>query len=52
MSLTCGMWPVASLNFIMMIVMRHNNKLFKMYEFDMQHVASGKQQVYYVVLAY
>ena len=46
---TFGMRQVAGGKFIMMIVMRHKNKLFQMYEFDMRHVVGGKQQVYYDV---
>ena len=43
------MRQVAGGKFIMMIVMRHKNKLFQMYEFDMRHVTGSKQQVYYDV---
>ena len=46
---TFGMRQVAGGKFIMMIVMRHKNKLFQMYEFDMRHVDGGKQQVFYDV---
>ena len=46
---TFGMRQVAGGKFIMMIVMRHKNKLFQMYEFDMRHVTGNKQQVYYDV---
>ena len=48
-SLTCGKWQAACGKFIMMIVMRHKNKIFQMYEFDMRHVDGGKQQVFYDV---
>ena len=43
------MRQVAGGKFIMMIVMRHKNKLFQMYEFDMRHVDGGKQQLFYDV---
>ena len=48
MSLTCGMWPAASGKCIMMVGIG-KRKYFQMYEFDMRHVAGGKQPVYYDV---